>query len=95
MHIERTTLDTTRKLPAFLRWLPVTARKIVILSPLEVAIDTMTSKNAQLKNLIGQYSSCQPGISLNPLTMSLNGVVDPAVMGGIAKYQEVRRDAYF
>lgn len=50
----------------------------------------MTSKNAQLKNLVYQFSSCRPGVSLNPLTMSLNGVVDPAVMGGIAKYQEVR-----
>lgn len=28
--------------------------------------------------------------SINPLSMILNGVIDAAVMGGTAKYQEVR-----
>lgn len=27
-------------------------------------------------------------LSLNPLTMKLNGIVDPAVMGGIRNYEE-------
>ena len=96
MHIERTTLETSEKLPGILRWLPVTSRQTVVLSPLEVAVDTMQSKNAQLKTVISEHNANHiPGQSINPLTMPLNGVIDAAVNGGIAKYQEVDRHSSF
>ena len=61
----------------------------VILSPIEVAIDTMSKMNQELQSLILRFSAPDPENSLNPLTMRLNGVIDAAVNGGIAKYQEV------
>jgi len=89
MHLERTILETSENLPGILRWSPVVSRHILALSPIEVAIDAMVSKNVQLKSVIGQYTGKPVIQSISPLTMSLSGVIDPAVMGGIAKYQEV------
>lgn len=58
-------------------------------SPLENAIEVMENKNLQLRTLIAQCQARQ-GQSVSPLTMCLNGVIDAAVNGGLARYQEVR-----
>ena len=90
MHIERTIYQTDDTLPGILRWFAIISTDQQVLRPIEVAVDAMQTKNSQLKRLISQYAdNTAPTGSINPLTMSLNGVVDPAVMGGIAKYQEV------
>ena len=61
------------------------------MSPLENAIEVIENKNLQLRTLISQCQSRQMQ-NVNPLTMCLNGVVDAAVNGGLARYQEVGRD---
>lgn len=38
--------------------------------------------------MINQYQ-CDETLPINPLSMLLNGIVDPAVMGGFAKYEKV------
>lgn len=38
--------------------------------------------------VINQYQSDE-NLPINPLSMLLNGIVDPAVMGGFAKYEKV------
>lgn len=38
--------------------------------------------------MINQYQSDE-NLPINPLSMLLNGIVDPAVMGGFAKYEKV------
>lgn len=43
----------------------------------------------KLRELILSYKNDQIA-SLNPLSMKLKGTVDPAVMGGIKNYEEVR-----
>ena len=58
------------------------------LSPIETAIDAMEAKNAELVQLIAQHT-LDKNLTLKPLTMRLNGVLDAAVNGGIAKYQDV------
>ena len=63
-----------------------------MLTPIEVAIDTMSRMNQELQSLVLRFSSPDPENSLNPLTMRLNGVIDAAVNGGIARYQEVSTD---
>ena len=63
------------------------------LNPIELALDTVTKKNKQLRHLVGQYST-NPEKSLSTLTMTLNGVIDAAVNGGITKYQEVSLEGY-
>ena len=52
-------------------------------------METVESKNKELETIITRLcSDCSQ--SINPLSMILNGVIDAAVMGGIAKYEEVR-----
>uniref|UniRef100_A0A8D3DUC9 Dedicator of cytokinesis 2 n=1 Tax=Scophthalmus maximus TaxID=52904 RepID=A0A8D3DUC9_SCOMX len=81
MWIERTTFTTVYKLPGILRWFETT------LSPLENAIETMESTNEKILTLINQYQA-DWSLPINPLSMLLNGIVDPAVMGGFAKYEK-------
>lgn len=61
----------------------------VEVSPLENAIEVIENKNLQLRTLITQCQTLQMQ-NINPLTMCLNGVIDAAVNGGLARYQEVR-----
>lgn len=58
-------------------------------SPLTNAIETMQSSNKELRELILAHYA-DPNLAPNPLTMKLNGIVDPAVMGGISKYEKVK-----
>lgn len=47
------------------------------------------NKNQELRTLISQYQHKQMHGNINLLSMCLNGVIDAAVNGGIARYQEV------
>lgn len=44
--------------------------------------------NEKLGNLV-QQQGCDRSLSINPLSMKLNGIVDPAVMGGFSNYEKV------
>uniref|UniRef100_A0A9J8CYT0 Dedicator of cytokinesis 2 n=1 Tax=Cyprinus carpio carpio TaxID=630221 RepID=A0A9J8CYT0_CYPCA len=85
MWIERTTFITAYKLPGILRWF----ENISVLHPvpLENAIETMGQTNEKILTMINQYQ-CDDALPINPLSMLLNGIVDPAVMGGFAKYEK-------
>lgn len=63
------------------------------MSPLENAISVVENKNQELRTLISQYQHKQLHGNINLLSMCLNGVIDAAVNGGIARYQEVRNPA--
>lgn len=58
-------------------------------SPLENAIYVVENKTQELRTLISQYQHKQLHGNINLLSMTLNGVIDAAVNGGIARYQEV------
>lgn len=60
-----------------------------IISPLENAIETMMKTNEKIMSEINRHQN-DPSLPVNPLSMLLNGIVDPAVMGGFAKYETVR-----
>ncbi|KAF7653372.1 hypothetical protein LDENG_00083840 [Lucifuga dentata] len=87
MWIERTTFTTIYKLPGILRWFEATDMKHTNLSPLENAIETMESTNEKILTMINQYQA-DWSLPINPFSMLLNGIVDPAVMGGFAKYEK-------
>lgn len=59
------------------------------ISPLENALETMSAANEKILMMVNQYQSDE-SLPINPLSMLLNGIVDPAVMGGFAKYEKVR-----
>ncbi|XP_060693013.1 dedicator of cytokinesis protein 2-like [Hemiscyllium ocellatum] len=87
MWIERTTFITAYKLPGILRWFEVISSSTNSISPLENAIETMQKTNEKILTLISQYKG-DDHLPINPLSMLLNGIVDPAVMGGFAKYEK-------
>lgn len=58
---------------------------------MENAIQVVENKNQELRTLISQYQHKQMHGNINLLSMCLNGVIDAAVNGGIARYQEVRQ----
>ncbi|XP_077433712.1 dedicator of cytokinesis protein 3-like isoform X3 [Vanacampus margaritifer] len=87
--IERTTLILAHPLPGISPWFEVDKRELVEVSPLENAVSVVENKNQELRTLISRYQLKQPhSNNVNLLSMTLNGVVDAAVNGGIARYQE-------
>ncbi|KFO34150.1 Dedicator of cytokinesis protein 2 [Fukomys damarensis] len=87
MWIERTSFMTAYKLPGILRWFEVVHMSQTTISPLENAIETMSTANEKILMMINQYQNDE-SLPINPLSMLLNGIVDPAVMGGFAKYEK-------
>ncbi|XP_066549905.1 dedicator of cytokinesis protein 1 isoform X2 [Amia ocellicauda] len=87
MWIERTTYVTAYKLPGILRWFEVISDSRVEISPLENAIETMHLTNEKINNMVQRHLN-DPNLPINPLSMLLNGIVDPAVMGGFTNYEK-------
>uniref|UniRef100_A0A8C8JZV5 Dedicator of cytokinesis 5 n=1 Tax=Oncorhynchus tshawytscha TaxID=74940 RepID=A0A8C8JZV5_ONCTS len=85
MWIERTTYITTYHFPGILKWFEV--KSISEISPLQNAVETMEMANEKLSNLV-QQQACDSSTSVHPLSMMLNGIVDPAVMGGYSNYEK-------
>uniref|UniRef100_A0A6Q2X7L0 Dedicator of cytokinesis 1 n=1 Tax=Esox lucius TaxID=8010 RepID=A0A6Q2X7L0_ESOLU len=87
MWIERTTYATAYKLPGILRWFEVKSVSTEEISPLENAMETMQLTNEKISNMVQRHLS-DPNLPINPLSMLLNGIVDPAVMGGFTNYEK-------
>ncbi|XP_078053338.1 dedicator of cytokinesis protein myoblast city isoform X1 [Augochlora pura] len=85
--LERTVLVTSYPLPGILRCFPVTSSETYLVSPLRNAIETMEATNSMLRDLIIAHKA-EHSLPLNPLSMKLNGILDPAVMGGIDNYEK-------
>ncbi|KAF5308725.1 hypothetical protein FQR65_LT06086 [Abscondita terminalis] len=85
--LERTILVTTYPLPGILRWFPVSSTNTIEISPICYAIETMEEKNKELRDLIMAYNQ-DKSMPINPLSLKLNGIVDPSVMGGTTNYEE-------
>ncbi|KAM5309666.1 dedicator of cytokinesis protein 5 isoform 2-T3 [Glossophaga mutica] len=87
MWIERTTYTTAYTFPGILKWFEVKQISIVEISPLENAIETMELTNERISNCVQQHAWDRT-LSVHPLSMLLNGIVDPAVMGGYSNYEK-------
>lgn len=48
----------------------------------------MQLTNDKINNMVQQHLN-DPNLPINPLSMLLNGIVDPAVMGGFTNYEKV------
>ncbi|XP_023175587.2 dedicator of cytokinesis protein 1 isoform X3 [Drosophila hydei] len=85
--LERTELITQYPLPGILRWFPVIDSHTFKISPLKRAVEIMKDTNKDIRQLVILHQN-DHSLHINPLSMKLNGIVDPAVMGGFAKYEE-------
>eukprot|EP00058_Branchiostoma_floridae_P022855 XP_002608345.1 hypothetical protein BRAFLDRAFT_91300 [Branchiostoma floridae] len=87
MFLERTNYVTAYKLPGILRWFEVTSTNTFEVSPLENACEIMENSNTELRHLIEQQRA-DPTLTVNTLSLRLNGIIDAAVMGGTANYEK-------
>lgn len=85
--LERTVMMTSNPLPGILRCFPVISSDTYSISPLQNAIETMHRANTRLRNTIITHRTDQHS-QLNKLSMLIQGIVDPAVMGGINNYEK-------
>nr|XP_020668233.1 dedicator of cytokinesis protein 5 [Pogona vitticeps] len=88
MWIERTTYTTAYSFPGILKWFEVKQVTVEEISPLENAIETMELTNEKISNCVQQHA-WDRSLPVHPLSMLLNGIVDPAVMGGYTNYEKV------
>lgn len=51
-------------------------------------METMQLTNEKISNMVQRHLN-DPSLPINPLSMLLNGIVDPAVMGGFTNYEKV------
>ncbi|XP_054853310.1 dedicator of cytokinesis protein 5 isoform X1 [Eublepharis macularius] len=87
MWIERTTYTTAYSFPGILKWFEVKQVTTEEISPLENAIETMELTNEKISNIVQQHAWDRT-LPVHPLSMLLNGIVDPAVMGGFTNYEK-------
>uniref|UniRef100_A0A8B9CPS5 Dedicator of cytokinesis 5 n=1 Tax=Anser brachyrhynchus TaxID=132585 RepID=A0A8B9CPS5_9AVES len=87
MWIERTTYTTAYSFPGILKWFEVKQVTTEEISPLENAIETMELTNEKISNIVQQHV-WDRSLPVHPLSMLLNGIVDPAVMGGYTNYEK-------
>ncbi|KRZ77499.1 Dedicator of cytokinesis protein 1 [Trichinella papuae] len=88
MWLEKTILVTSCRFPGILRWFLVSSESQVELSPLEVAVDSMKATISDLEKLIEEVERYSER-ALKPLAAKLQGMLQPAVMGGIKNYEKV------
>jgi dedicator of cytokinesis protein 1 len=86
MWVERTYLTTSYPLPGILTCFPVITCSSYSLSPIENAIEAMEATNGKLTRITLQHV-CDSTLPVHPLSMLLSGVIDAAVMGGVAQYE--------
>ena len=58
------------------------------LDPLSIALETVESKNKDIDLQTALYTADKT-LSIHPLSMLLNGVIDAAVNGGIGNYDRI------
>ncbi|XP_076035833.1 dedicator of cytokinesis protein 3-like isoform X2 [Oratosquilla oratoria] len=85
--IERITYVTESELPGILKWFEVVEQRVEQLSPPQYACETVHKNNSHIRQMINHYRVNQQD-NIQPFTMRLQGTIDAAVNGGIAKYQE-------
>ncbi|XP_058812929.1 dedicator of cytokinesis protein 1 isoform X3 [Topomyia yanbarensis] len=84
---ERTVLRTTDALPGILRWFPVKSSETFMISPIEMAIESVEAKNRSIRELVLEHQA-DPNIPIHSLSAIIHGVVDAAVNGGIPIYED-------
>ena len=83
--MERTRLRTVEGFPSLLRWLEVSGPPAMeMVPPVTHACETVERKTAELARMASDPSE-QP---VQRLSLSLQGVIDAAVNGGVAKYRQ-------
>jgi hypothetical protein len=84
---ERVTIVTCGSLPSQQNRVMVVRTEKEEMSPVENAVKAIVDKNTELRQIIQDHYDDRT-LSINPLSMILNGVIDAAVQGGTEKYRQ-------
>merc|ERR1712003_412351 len=92
--ITKTFIVCEDSIPSMRRRVPVVDEKIVEYTPFQTAINNLAAKNEEVLKIIERLEN-DPSKSTNDISMNLNGILDAAVMGGVAKYREAFFDGVY
>merc|ERR1712130_402130 len=92
--ITKTFIVCEDSIPSMRRRVPVISEKIVEYTPFQTAINNLAAKNEEVSKIIERLEN-DPVKSTNDISMNLNGILDAAVMGGVAKYREAFFDGTY
>jgi hypothetical protein len=85
--LDRYTLWTSQSFPGIMSWFLVIRDSLTKIRPIINAIETLEKTNEKMRDLV--LAHCiNPNEDLKELTMKLGGIVDAAVMGGVANYEK-------
>lgn len=87
--VEQTFFETDKKLPNIARFASVIHVSSREISPLELAVKTMSDKNRDLSDNIALYGGSNRPADAQPFISLVQGTVDAAVGGGFRVYQDV------
>ncbi|KAI0321083.1 hypothetical protein OF83DRAFT_1168770 [Amylostereum chailletii] len=90
--VEKVYYTTEESFPTVLRRSEIVTVEVLEISPVETALQDVELKNKELSALNVRYSALAKTaqvISTNPLSMTLNGVVDAPLNGGVSSYRQV------
>ena len=85
--LERTTMSTKCPFPGILRWIEVKDSRVEHVQPVIAACETVEAKNEELRKMICKEPPFDQSF-VQKLSLCLQGAIDAAVNGGVAKYQE-------
>jgi len=92
--ITKTFLVCEDSIPSMRRRIPVLSQKVKEYTPFQTAINQIVDKNNDMLKIIERLEG-DPTKSTNDISMNLNGILDAAVMGGVAKYREAFFDGTY
>lgn len=92
--VTKTFVQAEDEIPSIRRRIPVKKLTEQLITPLQNAVNSISDKNVHVAGVITTvHNDLQHNVS--DLTMNLNGIIDAAVMGGIAKYREAFFDGVY
>jgi len=92
--VTKTFVQCEDEIPSVRRRVPVKKCTEILITPLQNAVNSISDKNVHVDGVITTvHNDLQHNVS--DLSMNLNGIIDAAVMGGIAKYREAFFDGVY
>ncbi|CAG7727806.1 unnamed protein product [Allacma fusca] len=85
--LDRHTLWTSQSFPGIMGWFPVVRETTTQIRPIVHAVEFLENANQEMRELIVLHCA-NPKENIGELSMKLNGILDAAVMGGIANYEK-------
>lgn len=92
--VEKIIVKVETKMPNTQRRVPIVSQEVVFLNPIEMALDSLRTKNEELTSNNSAMELLPNGGADQSFTMALYGVVDSPVNGGLIMYRTMINGEY-